>query len=210
MTSAAGILHGEVLVLNNLYQAIQVTSVRRAMCLLYKDLVRVVDGDFATYNFENWSDLPVTHDDDAVHTPRRAIRVPRVVLLVNYGRLPRYEVRFTRKNIFHRDRNRCQYCGSRFRSQDLNLDHVRPLSRGGRSSWVNVVCCCLRCNRVKANRTPAEAGMTLTREPQRPRWHPLARIRWSHGRYEIWRNFLDAAYWNVELGEDPEEEVAEL
>ena len=115
MNSAAGILNGEVLVLNNLYQALQITSVRRAMCLLYKDLVRVVDGDFATYNFENWSDLPVFQDDDAVHTPRRAIRVPRVILLVDYGRLPRYEVRFTRKNIFHRDRNRCFACRTRAR-----------------------------------------------------------------------------------------------
>jgi len=205
MTST-GVLNGEVLVLNNLYQAIQITSVRRAMCLLYKDLVRVVDGDFATYTFENWSDLPVTREDDAVHTPHRAIRVPRVVLLVHYGRLPRYDVRFTRKNIFWRDRNRCQYCGSRFRTTELNLDHVIPLSRGGRSTWVNIVCCCLRCNRVKANRTPAEAGMTLTRDPQRPRWHPLARIRWSHRRYEIWRNFLDAAYWNAELREDLEDD----
>ena len=85
------------------YQAVQITSVRRAMCLLYKDLVKVVDSDFATYSFDNWSDLPVVEVDDIVRTPRRGIRVPRVVLLVHYGRLPRYDVRFTRKNIYLRE-----------------------------------------------------------------------------------------------------------
>ncbi len=192
-------LNTNVLVLNNLYQAIQITSVRRAMCLLYKGQVKVVDADFTTYDFENWSDLPVRRQDDRLQTPRRPIRVPRVVLLVHYDRLPRYDVRFTRKNIFYRDRNRCQYCGGRFRTRELNLDHVTPLSRGGRSTWENVVCCCVRCNMSKGNRLPGEAGMSLVRLPARPRWHPLARVRLSNRRYEIWRSFLDAAYWNVEL-----------
>jgi 5-methylcytosine-specific restriction endonuclease McrA len=200
-------LHTSVLVLNNLYQAIHITSVRRAMCLLYKGNVRVVDHDFATYDFENWSDLPVRPDDDRLRTPTRCIRVPRVVLLVDYDHLPRYDVRFTRKNIFYRDRNRCQYCGRRFRTRELNLDHVTPLSRGGRSTWENVVCCCLRCNMIKGNRRPHEAGMGLIRAPQRPRWHPLARIRLSSRRYDIWRSFLDAAYWNVELEQDTGESV---
>ncbi|MFQ5767337.1 MAG: HNH endonuclease [Acidobacteriota bacterium] len=199
-------LNSSALVLNRLYQPLQITSVRRAICLLYKGLVKVVDADFSTYDFENWSDLPVGPRDDRVTTPSHAIRVPRVVLLVHYDRLPRYDVRFTRKNIFYRDRNRCQYCAVRFRSRDLNLDHVIPLSRGGRSTWENVVCACLRCNMLKGNRLPQEAGMKLFRQPTRPRWHPLARIRLSSRRYEIWRNFLDAAYWNIELQEETEEE----
>ncbi|MFQ5720422.1 MAG: HNH endonuclease [Acidobacteriota bacterium] len=196
------VLNSNVLVLNNLYQALQITSVRRAMCLFYKGHVKAVDIDFATYDFHTWSDLPVGPGDDAVATPSRRIRIPRVVLLVGYDRLPRYDVRFTRRNIFYRDRNRCQYCGHRFRRVDLNLDHVIPLSRGGRSTWDNVVCCCIPCNMRKGNRLPAEARMRLTREPGKPRWHPLARIRVASRRYEIWRRFLDAAYWNVELDQD--------
>lgn len=201
MSAATGVLGSEVLVLNNLYQAVHITSVRRAMCLLYKGLVRVVDADFLTYSFKNWTDLPASQGDDLVHTPSRAIRVPRVILLVDYGKLPRHEVRFTRRNIFHRDRNQCQYCGNRFTTTELNLDHVLPVSRGGGSTWLNVVCCCLRCNRVKANRTPAEAGMKLVRPPEKPRWHPLARMRLPQQRYQIWRSFIDAAYWNTELDE---------
>lgn len=197
--ASTGMIQTNVLVLNNLYQAIQITSVRRAMCLLYKGLVKVVDADFLTHDFDSWQDHPVGPGDDCVATPSRRILVPRVVLLVDYGRLPRYNVRFTRKNIFYRDRNRCQYCSKRFRTQDMNLDHVIPLSRGGRTTWNNVVCCCIPCNMRKGNRLAREVGMSLIRTPKRPSWHPLARIRVSQRRYEIWRHFLDAAYWNVEL-----------
>ena len=179
-----------------------ITSVRRAMCLFYKGQVRAVDADFLTYDFTSWSDLAVGPEDDCVATPALRIRIPRVVLLVHYDRLPRYEVRFTRRNIFYRDRNRCQYCGDRFKRSGLNLDHVVPLSRGGRSSWENVVCCCIKCNMRKGSRLPREAHMHLIRKPKKPRWHPLARIRLGHRRYEIWRRFLDAAYWNVELDQE--------
>ena len=192
-------LNTSVLVLNSLYQAITITSVRRALCLLYKGQVRVVDADCLTYDFRCWSDLPVQPGEDAIHTPSRAIRAPRVVLLVDYDRLPRYDVRFTRKNIFFRDRNRCQYCGGRFRTRDLNLDHVVPLSRGGKSTWDNVVCCCLECNARKGNNLPSEVGMTLLKPPLKPRWHPLVKVSFSGAQYESWRNFLDIAYWNVEL-----------
>ena len=195
-------LNSNVLVLNSLYQAIQITSVRRAMCLFYKGHVKAVDADFATYDFGSWSDLPIGPADDSVTTPSRRIRIPRVILLVYYDSLPRYDVRFTRRNIFYRDRNRCQYCGGRFKRSELNLDHVIPLSRGGRSTWRNVVCCCVSCNMRKGSRLAEEVGMQLVRPARKPRWHPLARIRVANRRYEIWRRFLDAAYWNVELEHD--------
>lgn len=197
-------LNSNVLVLNSLYQAIQITSVKRAMCLFYKGHVKAVDVDFLTYDFHTWNDLPVGPDDDVVATPARRIRIPRVILLVHYDRLPRYDVRFTRRNIFYRDGNRCQYCGKRFKRSGLNLDHVVPLSRGGRSTWENVVCCCIACNMRKANHLPHEVHMRLFRAPLKPRWHPLARIRVASRGYEIWRRFLDAAYWNVELDHDSE------
>jgi len=127
--------------------------------------------------------------------------VPRVVLLIDFEGVPRHEVRFTRKNIFYRDRNRCQYCGHRFATRDLNLDHVVPLSRGGKSTWENVVCCCIPCNSRKGGRTPDEAHMRLIHSPARPRWHPLVRLSLTSGQYEAWRNFLDAVYWNTELKE---------
>ena len=195
-------LDSNVLVLNRLYQAIQVTTVRKAFCLLYKGHVRAVAPDYRTYDWEDWVDVPAQPHEDSIITPGLRIRVPRVILLVDFDRLPRHEVRFTRKNIFYRDRNRCQYCGGRFQTRDLNLDHVLPLSRGGKSSWENVVCCCVACNQKKGGHAPEEAGMRLIKAPTRPRWHPLVRISINSGQYEAWKNFLDVAYWNTELRED--------
>ena len=188
-----------VLVLNRLFQAIQITSVRRAFCLLYKGEVRAVDPDYTTYAWEDWKDIPPQPDEEFLATPSFRVRIPRVVLLLHFDRLPRHEIRFTRKNIFFRDKNRCQYCGGKFPTVDLNLDHVIPLSRGGKSSWENVVCCCVRCNSRKGGSLPHEAGMHLVKPPVRPRWHPFVKLSLTHSHYESWKNFLDVAYWNTEL-----------
>jgi len=191
-------LDSQVLVLNRVFQAVQVTSVRRALTLLYKGRVNAVGADYATYDFMNWSDIPVQPADHYVTTPNRLILAPDVVQLLRFERVPRQEVKFSRANIYLRDRNRCQYCGRKFTSSELSLDHVIPISRGGRSTWENVVCACLRCNVKKGNRLPVECGLELTRKPARPRWHPLHRYQ---GRRfpESWKNFLDEAYWLVEL-----------
>jgi len=194
-------LDTNVLVLNRLFQAIQVTTVRKAFCLLYKGHVRAVAPDYTTYDWEDWVDIPAQPNEDSIITPTLRIRIPRVILLVDFDRLPRHEVRFTRKNIFYRDRNRCQYCGGKFQTRDLNLDHVVPLSRGGKSTWENVVCCCVACNSRKGGLLPEEAGMRLVKFPVKPRWHPLVKISFATGQYEAWKNFLDIAYWNTELRE---------
>ena len=98
--------------------------------------------------------------------------MPRVIRLLTYDRLPRQKVKFNRRNIFARDGNRCQYCGKRFATSELSLDHVVPRSRGGRATWENIVCACLKCNVRKGGRTPREAGMRLIREPVEPRTSP--------------------------------------
>ncbi len=199
-------LNSSVLVLNRLYQAIHITSVRKAFILLYKGDVKVVEEDFSTYDFKNWCDIPVQPHEEYISTPRFKLKVPRVILLVYYDKVPKQEVKFTRKNIYLRDRNRCQYCGSRFPTKELNLDHVIPISKGGKSDWANVVCCCFDCNAKKGNKVLAETGMILVKKPKKPVWHPLIRLSLKEKKYESWRNFLDLAYWNVELDEWGDEE----
>ena len=110
--------------------------------------------DFASYDFDDWCDLPPRAGELVVRTPTRLIPVPRVIQLVHYDRLPSREVRFTRRNIFYRDKCRCQYCGKVFPQRELNLDHVVPLSQGGASHWENVVCACIRCNTSGRRATP--------------------------------------------------------
>lgn len=191
-------LEGHVLVLNRFFQAVQITSVRRAFTLLYKGQVKAVGKDYNTYDFENWSDIPVQPTDHYVSTPTRNILIPHVVQLLRFDKVPRQEVKFSRGNIYLRDHNRCQYCGKRFTASELSLDHVVPISRGGHSSWDNVVCACLPCNVRKGNKLLSECEMKLIRHPARPKWHPLHRLQ-GRNYPDIWKSFLDEAYWNVEL-----------
>ena len=208
-SSSSSALEASVLVLNKLFMAIHIISVRRAFCLLCKDIAEVVsleDGQFATYDFNTWREVSEYRarnfrqdDDDWVRTVSSEIQVPRVIRLVGYERLPKQTVKFNRRNIFARDGNRCQYCGKRFATSELSLDHILPRSRGGRATWENIVCACLKCNVRKGGRTPWEAGMRLIRDPVQPRTSPALSVKLSHRKYQSWKSFLDNAYWSVEL-----------
>jgi 5-methylcytosine-specific restriction endonuclease McrA len=197
-------LNSSVLVLNRSYLPVHVTSARRAFTLLYQGIARVVNEQYQTFDFEEWSQLAVARDAEAVGTPGGRIRIPRVIALVAFDRLPKRHVRFSRINLMARDNFQCQYCGRRPHRAELNLDHVVPRSLGGRSTWENVVTSCVDCNRRKGGRTPRQAHLKLLRKPERPRWTPLANLMWSSVRYQEWRPFLsvvDASYWNVELAD---------
>jgi 5-methylcytosine-specific restriction endonuclease McrA len=204
----SNVLCDQVLVLNRLWQAVNVCSVRRALTLLFEGNAQVVfgdgDGDYRTLNFQQWRDLSAADPeaDGSVSTVSLRIRVPRVILLMGFDRFPKKEVKFTRHNLFERDQNTCQYCGKVFDRRDLNLDHVVPRDRGGPTTWENIVCSCIPCNTRKANRTPAEAHMRLVRKPKRPKWRPFVQVSFGASMHDSWRHFLDVAYWNVELGSE--------
>ncbi len=199
------LLQSPVLVLNRLWQAVNVCTARRALTLLFEGRAEVVyespDGQFQTFDFDRWQSF--TEDrkpEDLVRTVSFRIGVPRVILLAVFDRFPKKEVKFTRHNIFERDKNTCQYCGRVFERNDLNLDHVVPRDRGGPTSWENIVCSCIPCNTRKANRTPREASMNLIRPPTRPKWRPFMQVNLRTNGHDSWKHFLDVAYWNVELG----------
>ena len=192
-------LNTSVLVLNRSYLPIHITSVRRAFSLLYQGIARAVNEEYQTFDFEEWSQLAVARDRDHIGTLAGPIRIPRVIVLMAFDRLPKRHVRFSRINIFARDGFTCQYCGTRPHRAELNLDHVVPRALGGRSTWENVVCSCVDCNRRKGGRTPEQAGLRA-----RPRWTPLMNLMLSSVRYNEWRPFLnvvDASYWNTELAQ---------
>jgi 5-methylcytosine-specific restriction endonuclease McrA len=196
------VLSTKVLVLNRSYLPVHVTSVKRAFALLYQGVARVVDEQYRTFDYASWRDLAAEVHHERVGIVGGFVRVPRVLLLTAYERVPKRHVRFSRFNIYARDNNTCQYCNRRLPRTDLNLDHVIPRSRGGMSTWENVVCSCHNCNRRKGGRTPDEAGMLLVRKPQRPQWTPFSTDMFSLRRYREWMPFLttvDSAYWNTEL-----------
>ena len=207
--SSYSALDASVLVLNKMFLAVHVISVRRAFCLLFKDLAEVVtleDGQYNTYNFATWrevSEFRARHfrqeEDDWVRTANAEIQAPRVIRLLSYERLPKQTVKFNRRNIFARDGNQCQFCGKKFPTSELSLDHVVPRSQGGRTTWENIVCACVDCNVRKGGRTPKQAHMTLIRKPEKPKRSPLLSMKLSQKKYVSWQSFLDSAYWNVEL-----------
>jgi 5-methylcytosine-specific restriction endonuclease McrA len=208
-TSANTALDSSVLVLNKLFMAVHIISVRRAFCLLCKELAEVVsqeDGQYTTYDFATWQELSAyraqnfrQEDDDWVRTVNSEIQVPRVIRLLEYEKLPKQTVKFNRRNIFARDGNQCQYCGRKFPMTELSLDHVLPRSQGGMTTWENIVCACVGCNVRKGGRTPKQAHMSLIRKPEKPKRSPMLNLKLSHSKYQSWRSFLDNAYWSVEL-----------
>ncbi len=199
-------LEANVLVLNRLWQAVNVCSAKKAFSLLYQghaQVVRKTGGAFETFTFDDWKDFSKdAREEEAVRTISFKIGIPQVIALLFYDRMPSREVKFTRKNIYERDEFKCQYCGQTFDTKGLNLDHIIPLAKSGRNTWDNVVCSCLKCNTTKGGKTLREAGMKLIRIPKKPRWQAFITINFSSIKHESWRHFLDIAYWNVELGEE--------
>jgi 5-methylcytosine-specific restriction endonuclease McrA len=187
------------LVLNKSWLAIATTSVRHALRMVYSGSARAIAPEtYESHCFESWSDLAVPPKEPCVKTVKLRIRVPEVIVLTRYDRVPAQAVVFTRRNLYKRDRNTCQYCGARPGTAELTIDHVHPRSRGGRGTWENCVLACVRCNRRKADKTPEEAGMRLLRQPLKPDWTPslgvpLGRVRQS------WERFVSERYWNVPL-----------
>jgi 5-methylcytosine-specific restriction endonuclease McrA len=200
------VLDQPVLVLNRLWQAVNIISAKRAFALLARGHAGVVYGnseEFKVFSLLDWIDFsshnPPLRQDSGVRTPQRVIRLPEVILLTYFDRLPCKELKLTRNNVFERDRSTCQYCGRSLPSEELNLDHVIPRDRGGRTTWENIVCSCIRCNSHKANRLPHEAGLRLIRRPVKPKWRPVISVLLANHDRERWKDFLDLAYWNVEL-----------
>jgi 5-methylcytosine-specific restriction endonuclease McrA len=196
-------LHASVLALNRHYAAVQVISARRAFCLLAKELAEVIsveEGSYQSLDFGQWLEISQIKaslgdfDDDAdwVQSVSFAIQVPKIIRLMSYERVPRNAVKFNRRNIFLRDENRCQYCGKKFGTHKLSLDHVMPKSRGGPTSWENIVCSCLDCNVRKGGRTPVEAGMKLMTIPLKPARSPALQQHLESAKYHSWRAFVRA------------------
>ncbi|MCA9296551.1 MAG: HNH endonuclease, partial [Phycisphaerales bacterium] len=124
---------------------------------------------------------------------------PKIIRLFGYDRLPRQDVKLNRRNLYARDGSRCQFCGKKFSTRELTLDHVVPRVQGGQHTWENLVCACVRCNSRKGGRTPDQANMALIRQPVRPKRNPAITLSLGKAKYASWKAFLNDAYWTVEL-----------
>ena len=194
----AKMLERPTLVLNRNWQPVNVATVARALVLLWNESARVVDpDDYQLYTWADWSRLRPREDEAFIRAVRQRRRVPEVIALTDYDRLPNAAVTFSRRNVFKRDHWTCQYCGVQPGGEELTIDHVMPRSQGGVSAWDNCVLACIDCNKRKADRTPEQARMRLRKAPVRPAWKPMyAR---DCVRIESWSKFVSETYWNVTL-----------
>jgi len=171
-----------VLLLNITYEPLRIINWKKAITLMLLGKVEVLE----EYGRE-------------IRSVSFTIKLPSVVRLLRLVKRPKSPVKFSRQNIYARDKYRCQYCGQKFSSEELTYDHVVPRSRGGKTEWENIVTCCVDCNRRKGGRTPSEAGMKLIKKPEKPTWIPALRI--TIGFREVPQSWRDYLYWNVELVE---------
>jgi 5-methylcytosine-specific restriction endonuclease McrA len=188
-------LESSVLVLNKFFAAVHIVNAKRAFAMLCKESAEVVsidDGQYNSYDFTSWVDvsafkaeceLPDEERYESIKTFSLEIRIPKIIRLVVYDKLPKATVKFNRKNIFARDKNRCQYCGKKVPTSELSLDHVIPRTQGGTSNWKNIVCACTNCNKHKGGRRPEEAGMKLICKPVKPNHCPLIQLKLGSNKY---------------------------
>ncbi len=173
------------LLLNATYEPLRVISWKKAILLLCQNKVEVLE----VYDRE-------------IRGVSITFRLPSVLRLLEIIKIKKGHgaVKFSRNNIFARDKHSCQYCGRHFKTEELTFDHVIPIAKGGKKDWTNIVTACIRCNNKKSGRTPEEANMHLVKKPKKPNWNPSITITIGiRNTPENWRDYL---YWNLSLEED--------
>ena len=204
-------LERPVLLLNKNWVAVGTSPVYKTMNLLfskYKDgtfKAQVIDERCTPHTWEEWSLVQEDSPENQIRTPNMVFKIPEVIRLTRYDKIPREMVTFSRINIFKRDDYRCQYCSKKPGSEELTIDHIIPRCRGGKTTWDNCVLACVFCNSIKGNFLLHEVkhfkfpdGMKLLKKPSRPRFKDLRFVQV----FKSWRNWLDGSYWSCELEND--------
>jgi len=212
MAATSGVFADSCLVLNINYQPINVIPVWKALSMLFRERAEIVyvdEGYYKSYALNGWFGLSemkmaegIDDDEALIYGIDKTFIAPKVIRTLFYGAVPPSKgIALTRRNIYLRDDYTCQFCGRKLPTSELNIDHVVPKSRGGRMTWNNVVCSCIRCNNKKAARTPQEAGMRLLRKPFQPRHNLTLFDKAREPKYKKWQDFVDQIYYDTELKE---------
>lgn len=195
-----------VLVLNKLWTAVHVITLKRAVSMLFTGKAVIINPSeaFATYTWEDWAKLRLKDGEDSIHSVRQQFKIPEVILLTDYDKMPRHQVQFSRRMIHKRDNWICQYCGQTVDSSEITIDHIVPRSKGGQTTWLNCISSCQKCNMKKGHRSLEEAHMKLIRQPKKPEF-ALFKVE-KRFAYKSWHHFVDkmisSAFWDVELEND--------
>jgi len=197
------------LVLNKGWSPIAVATVRRSVVMVSVDSARFMDSNtYSLHSLDEWLELDIPEGNDfIVLSCDKKMRVPEIVVTANYDKYPEREVKLTRRNLMVRDRFTCMYTGKKVSAKEATIDHIHPQSRGGRTTWENVVISSGDANRKKADRTLKEAGMKLLTVPKKPEWNPIysrfARMSSTSSLPASWQKFLPKK-WNIDTYLDVE------
>jgi len=212
------------LVLNKNWTAVGLVTLPRAIVMLFStdatgapkaEIVDHSDGNITPYTWEEWAAMRPKDGEAAIHACRGKFRIPEVIKLNRYDKLPIQKIHFSRRTIYKRDALTCQYCHKKFPSEELTIDHIVPRSEGGKTTWENCLLACVGCNKAKADRMPKRSGHTFTvffqsgrkqwqvqvQEPKKPKYNFFR----GDIHYESWKQWLDVAYWNIELDNQNED-----
>lgn len=196
----------KVLVLNKNWQPVNTIPLRDAVTLLFGDndgkpKARIVEPEsYQAMTWEDWSELRPKTSDKKIRSAHLEFRVPEIIVLSKYDKIPKQRVQFSRRMVTKRDQGRCQYCGCFPKGDEATLDHIVPKCQGGLTTWENVVISCFKCNAKKAGKTPKQAGMKLLSQPKKPDMRYL-HCDLTH-KVDSWQAFLGECFWNVELQND--------
>lgn len=221
-------LKRKVLVLNKTWTAIGVTSVCKAITLLFNNYedgepkAKIITpppiGEYEIWSWQDWSRLRPKDGEDAILSPSDSYKVPEVILLTRYDSIPKQKVSFCRRAIWKRDFYTCQYCGRKPNQDECTIDHIIPRSQGGETSWTNCVLACYKCNSQKADRRPEEAfktkdkakiwigssPMKLLKKPDKPSYSIFKdRVKVL----DTWKHWISEMYWEIPLDNDMEEDL---
>lgn len=196
------VLDRRVLVLNKLWTVVNVCSLQRAISLLFSEKAKIIDSfdQFATYTWEDWAKLRPKDGEDALRSTYEKFRIPEVILLMDYDKLPNRRVKFSRRMIYKRDNFVCQYCGKSLTGNESSIDHIIPRSQGGLTTWTNCVASCLKCNMKKDNKNLKESHMKLLRLPTKPKFNLFKADKITMPK--SWDAFVSEMFWNIELVND--------
>lgn len=197
----------ETLVLNKSWTALTVSTIKDGIIKLFQGSAKALDENYNQYNWDEWLEMSKkddSDDDKFVRSAMMKIKIPHVIVLQEYNKIPKIKIKLTRRNLFIRDKGKCSYTGKRLTLKEATQDHVIPKSRGGKTCWTNLVLCSFDANIKKGNRTPEEAGIKLIKQPQKPVWnllfaHHVTRVPKIWEKYVETNQWNEIGYWDVEL-----------
>ena len=189
-----GNLEKQVLVLNRSWQPINVMTVQKALVMMSTDVATAMDfsdeGYFVPVRWKDWLELPVRDQDDGITTPSRVVRVPRVIIAIQFNKVPVKRPRLSLKHLRERDNHRCAYTQRVLKPDECCTEHVVPRSKGGATEWKNVVLADKRINNMRGNRSLEEAGLTLKIRPHVPTAKPFHETVRSNPKFAEWEFFV--------------------